>query len=169
MTILLKFGIYSIFSIYTFIAIAFFIFGFASFLCWIAGLSLLLLALFAFLYLHGLNIENNWLMLPFLVSEIIVRLILGGFVFVCWICYVMSLFDQIGFESPIGVMTLDQFFLFLSVVTTSSFAFLIYIYFPLYGEYRTIKKLNDRRRMERYDDESQQYISLNFTSRPTKL
>lgn len=66
---------------------------------------------------------------------------------------------------------MDHFLLVASVLFTGIFALLIRIYFPLYAEYRAIKKLNDRRRMERDfdDDGSQHYMGLNFTARPTNL
>jgi hypothetical protein len=110
--------------------------------------------------------------------------LVAAFVLAAWISYILSLFDQVSFESPIGkrklifklicinldLLTTDQFLLFLTVLITVIFALLIRIYFPLYAEYRTIKKLNDRRRMERdFDNESQEYMGLNFTARPTSL
>jgi hypothetical protein len=67
-------------------------------------------------------------------------------------------------------MELDQFLLVVSISLTIFFTLMIRFYFPLYNEYRDIKKLNDRRRMERAADEMEEdYVRLHFSSRPTNL
>lgn len=56
-----------------------------------------------------------------------------------------------------------------SVLITIIFSLLVRVYFPIYAEYRDIKKLNDRRRMEKESDEDAQYARLTFSARPTEL
>jgi hypothetical protein len=101
---LLKFGAYGTFIVYIFIAVAFLLFGFFNYLFLLVGLCLILLAALAFLYLQGLNTENECMMLPFLVSELIVRLLIGFVMIISWVVYLLYEFEQVEIESPIGMV-----------------------------------------------------------------
>lgn len=61
--------IYSTLIVYAIAAVGFIILSFGTVLSFV-GLFLGLLVFLTFLYLHGLNTENDCLMLPFLVSEV---------------------------------------------------------------------------------------------------
>jgi hypothetical protein len=62
----------------------------------------------------------------------------------------------------------DTFLLISAFLITAIFVSLVRIYFPFYAGYRGIKKLNDRKRMQIEEDNSQ-YMRLHFSTRPTVL
>ncbi|CAD5230173.1 unnamed protein product [Bursaphelenchus okinawaensis] len=133
----------------------------------VIGLGTLFLTFLALLYVIGLQKKNDWVMIPFVVAEMIFRVFFGFLIGGIWIVYLLALFDLIHVESPIESVGNLQFLFLLALGLTLLFAVWIRILLVFYDGYRQVKKHNDRRRMEM--EPSENYYMRITTSRPTKL
>lgn len=87
---------------YLVVSAALILFGFESNILLICGLATVFMTFLAFLYLCGINTQNDWIMIPFVVAEIIIRILFGFFVGAVWIVFLLALFDLMSVNSPVG-------------------------------------------------------------------
>ncbi|KAK0400477.1 hypothetical protein QR680_015268 [Steinernema hermaphroditum] len=130
----------------------------------LASVVFLLHSIFTIMYFCGLKDKNEWLMVPALVVEILLRIIVGFVLMALWFAYVLLLFDIIQFESPLDSTPPSQFLLCACLIGTLLYALLIRILFPYYEGYRHTKKANDWERMH-----GSVAMHTSITSRPTSV
>ncbi|TKR72380.1 hypothetical protein L596_019835 [Steinernema carpocapsae] len=130
----------------------------------IASLVFLVHSIFTIMYFSGLKDQNEWIMIPALVVEILLRIVMGFVLLAMWFAYVLFLFDIIDFASPIDSIKPVNFLLVACLLSTIIYAMLIRILFPYYDGYRHIKKLNDRERMY-----GSSVMQASCSSRPTAV
>uniref|UniRef100_A0AC34R904 MARVEL domain-containing protein n=1 Tax=Panagrolaimus sp. JU765 TaxID=591449 RepID=A0AC34R904_9BILA len=152
--------------IYLTMALIFAFFGFNSIGLFPFAVTAFILFVFAFLFFKGLQIENEFYMIPFLVSEILVRVICGFVLCFLWGTFVLASFDMIIVNCPVKNITAPQFFFLTALFATAVYGIFVRIFFFFYRGYSVVKKTNDHRR--RCANESQ-YMKISFTSRPTSL
>uniref|UniRef100_A0A1I7ZNS0 MARVEL domain-containing protein n=1 Tax=Steinernema glaseri TaxID=37863 RepID=A0A1I7ZNS0_9BILA len=130
----------------------------------LASVLFLVHSIFTIMYFCGLKDRNEWIMIPALVVEILLRIVAGFIVMALWFAYVLFLFDIIQFESPLDSASPSQFLLCVSLLSTLLYALLIRLLFPFYDGYRHTKKLNDYDRMH-----NSITMQTSYTSRPTSV
>ncbi|CAD5234062.1 unnamed protein product [Bursaphelenchus xylophilus] len=133
----------------------------------VLGLGMLFLTFLTLLYLVGIQKKNDWIMIPFVVSEMIIRVFIGFLVGAIWIAYLLALFDLVQFESPFESIGNLQFLFLFALGATLSFALWIRLLLVFYDGYRKVKKENDRKRMEK--EASEHYYMRITTARPSKI
>ncbi|KAI6205809.1 hypothetical protein M3Y94_00834500 [Aphelenchoides besseyi] len=160
----LKFGVGSLLALYLCLAVTSLFLGFTSKWLLTVGFVFLIFAFFASFYLHGLKTKNEWFCIPFLVTELILRLFIIIATIVLWMTFMLSMFDLIEIERPVDFVSGTTFLFLISTLSTFILTLLIAIYFPIYDGYRQIKKEQDRQK-----ENGDCYMHLSFTSRPTAL
>uniref|UniRef100_A0AC35FLS9 Uncharacterized protein n=1 Tax=Panagrolaimus sp. PS1159 TaxID=55785 RepID=A0AC35FLS9_9BILA len=118
------------------------------------------------LYFDGIRRKNDFLMIPFLVAEILFRVIIGFLICFLWGTFVLSSFDMFIVNSPIKGMSGTKFIFYVSIISTIIYAAFIYLLFPFYRGYRIIKKNKD---IQKFCAEECAYMKVSFTSRPTTV
>ncbi|KAE9549120.1 hypothetical protein FO519_007667 [Halicephalobus sp. NKZ332] len=146
--------------------ILFSFFGFYSIGLFPFAVLSLIMFIVSFLYWKGLRKENDFLMIPFLVAEILLRVICGFILCFLWGTFILASFNMIVIESPIENTTGPQLFFFIAMFSTIFYGLFVKFFFPFYRGYNIIRKINNRRRMIA---EESQYMKICFTSRPTML
>uniref|UniRef100_A0A914E5M2 Uncharacterized protein n=1 Tax=Acrobeloides nanus TaxID=290746 RepID=A0A914E5M2_9BILA len=105
-------------------------------------------------------------MIPFLVIEIIWRVIFGFALCAIWICFVLTAFGLITFKVELELITPTEILLVASVLSTLVFLGFIKLLLTFYQGYRIVKKANDRQRM--YGSNFCR-MKTSFTGKPTSL
>uniref|UniRef100_A0A7E4VVP9 MARVEL domain-containing protein n=1 Tax=Panagrellus redivivus TaxID=6233 RepID=A0A7E4VVP9_PANRE len=123
-------------------------------------------AVMAFLYYKGISNENDWIMIPFLVAEILARVVTGFMLCFTWGIFVLSIFDMFLMRSPIPGFTCPQFLALAAIVFSIAFAVYLECLFPIYNGYTLVKRRNDHRQLI---NEESAYMKISFTSRPTTV
>ncbi|KAH7725308.1 hypothetical protein AAVH_07101 [Aphelenchoides avenae] len=131
-----------------------------------AAIAMLFAVLLTVLYYLGLRKEKECHMVPFLVVELILRVMVSFLVAGLWLASTLSVFDMVSIKSPTDSLTGSEYGFAISLVSTLMFAAYVWTFFPFFRAYRRVKKLNDRRRMCANECS---YMKLSFTARPTAL